>query len=151
VSRGHTLLELVVVLAVAAIIATVTVPGVAWVTGRAATGADARTFALVLRRAQAAAAATGQPVSVRLVDQGLGYECDQAAGSDALVLDRGGFHEACTTNYPGGLVQFAPWGWPCAAGGRPRAGSFSFARSGAGATVVLQLGGRVRWQQAGAA
>ncbi len=127
-------------------LAAVSVPGVAWVTGRAATGADARTFALVLRRAQAAAAATGDPVSVRLVDQGLGYECVRADGDRAVLLDHGRFHEPCATNYPGNVVQFGPWGWPCTAAGRPRAGSFSFSRSGAAAAVVLQLGGRVRWQ-----
>ncbi len=145
-SRGHTLSELLAVLVVASTIAAVSVPGVAWVTGRAATGADARSFALVLRRAQAVAAATGYAVSVRLVDQGLGYECDEAAAGGAVVVDRGRFHEACSSNYPGGVVQFGPWGWPCADSGTPRAGSFSFTRSGASASVVLQLGGRVRWQ-----
>ena len=145
-SRGHTLPELLTVMALAAIVAAVTVPGVAWVTGRAAPGADARSFALVLRRAQAAAAASGAIVSVRLIDQGLAYECDQAGAAGPVAVDRGVFHETCSSNYPGDVVQFGPWGWPCAQGGRPRAGSFTFTRSGATATVVLQMGGRVRWQ-----
>jgi prepilin-type N-terminal cleavage/methylation domain-containing protein len=145
VSRGHTLPELLAVVAVAATIAAVAVPGVAWVTGRAAAGADARCFALALRRAQAAAASSSGVVSVRLVDQGCGYECDEAAAGGRVELDHGRFHEPCSTNYPGGVVQFAMWGWPCETSGQPRAGSFSFTAAGTSATVVLQLGGRVRW------
>jgi prepilin-type N-terminal cleavage/methylation domain-containing protein len=146
VSRGHTLLELLVVVAVAGTLAAVSVPGVAWVTGRSATGADALCFALVLRRAQAPAASSGRTVSVRLVDDGLGYECVQTLAGAETVLDRGGFHVPCSTNYPGGVVEFGVRGWPCGTGGQPRAGTFSFAAAGASAQVVVQLGGRVRWQ-----
>ena len=145
-SRGHTLPELLAVVAVAATIAGVAVPGVAWVVGGAAAGADARCFALALRRTQAAAASSGRVVSVRLVDQGFGYECDEATAGGSAELDHGWFHGRCSTNYPGGVVQFATWGWPCETTGQPRAGSFSFTGAGTSATVVLQLGGRVRWQ-----
>jgi type II secretion system protein H len=144
--RGHTLMELLAALAVVAILAAVAVPGVAWVEGRSAVAADARTLALALRCAQARAAASGVPVVVRLQSGGRAYVCQQGAGVTATILDSGRFHGVCATNYPGGVVEFPLWGWPCTLAGEPRAGSFTFACAGASAAVVLQMGGRVRWQ-----
>ena len=144
--RGHTLMELLAALAVAAVLAVVAVPGVAWVEGRTAVAADARTLALALRCAQASAASTGVPVVMRLQSGGRAFVCQQGAGEAATIIDRGRFHGVCATNYPGGVVEFPLWGWPCTLAGEPRAGSFTFACGGASAAVVLQMGGRVRWQ-----
>jgi len=144
--RGHTLSELLVALAVAAVLAAVVVPGVAWVEGRAAVADDARSLALAMRCAQARAASSGLPVVVRLCNGGRAYVCEQGAGDATTVVASGSFHSPCATNYPGATVRFPLWGWPCTLAGEPRAGNFSFAYAGASATVVLQMGGRIRWQ-----
>ena len=89
---------------------------------------------------------SGTTVSVRLDGDGRGYVCEQTAGSGTSVLERGEFHGPCATNYPGEAVEFGAWGWPCSLSGDPRAGSFTFACHGAESAVVLQMGGRVRWQ-----
>jgi type II secretion system protein H len=143
--RGHTLCELLVVLAVTATLGGVAVPGLAWVQGRSAVRADAQRLALVLRSAQARAAATGDTVCVRLVDQGRGYVCEQSAAAAGTVVESGGFDTPCSTNYPGAAVEFREPGWPCGLSGEPRAGSFTFACAGAQVSVVLQMGGRIRW------
>ncbi len=143
--RGYTLCELLVVLAVAATLAVVTVPGLAWVEGRSAVRADAQRLAFVLRGAQARAAATGDTVRVRLIGQGTGYVCEQTGTAATTVVASGAFGVACSTNYPGAAVEFHEPGWPCSLSGTPRAGSFTFACNGAQVSVVLQLGGRVRW------
>ncbi len=143
---AYTVVELTVVLAVAAILAAIAVPGLAWTHGRAAVGADARELALVLRRAQARAAAGGQAVRVRLVDGGVGYVCEQDRGGSWSTVAQGSFEGLmCATNYPGAAVSFDPAGWPMAVGAGPRAGNFTFSCHGATSTVVLQLGGRIRW------
>jgi type II secretory pathway pseudopilin PulG len=145
-SAAYTLVELVVALAVAATLAAVAVPGVAWVHGRTAVNTDARRLAIVLRRAQARAAAVDDMVRVRLLDQGAAYVSEQRDGPQWFAFDRGGFEGlACTTNYPGAAVEFRPAGWPCAVGAGPRAGTFTFTCGGASSKVVLQMGGRVRW------
>jgi type II secretion system protein H len=143
--RGHTLCELLVVLAVAATLALVVVPGLAWVQGRSAVRADAQCLALVLRSAQARAAATGDTVCVRLVGQGKGYVCEQSGAAATTVVASGTFGAPCSTNYPGAAVEFHEPGWPCSLSGEPRAGSFTFACDGAQVSVILQMGGRVRW------
>lgn len=143
--RGHTISELLVVLAVAATLGGVTVPGLAWVEGRAAVKTDAQRLALVLRRAQARAAASGDTVRVRLERQGRDYVCEQTGGGGTTILESGEFHGPCATNYPGAAVEFRVSGWPRALSGEPRAGSFTFACHGAVSSVVLQMGGRVRW------
>ena len=143
--RGHTLCELLVVLAVAATLALVAAPGLAWVQGRWAVRADAQCLALVLRSAQARAAATGDTVCVRLVGQGKGYVCEQTGAAATTVVASGAFGVPCSTNYPGAAVEFREPGWPCSLSGEPRAGSFTFACDGAQVSVILQMGGRVRW------
>jgi hypothetical protein len=89
---------------------------------------------------------SGATVCVRLDRQGCGYLCEETVGSVTTVLERGEFHGPCVTNYPDDVVEFRSWGWPCSLSGEPRAGSFTFASHGADAAVVLQMGGRVRWQ-----
>ena len=143
--RGHTLFELLVVLVVAATLALVAVPGLAWVQGRWAVRADAQRLALVLRSAQARAAATGDTVCVRLVGEGKGYACEQTGAAATTVVASGAFAVPCSTNYPGATVEFRAPGWPCGPAGEPRAGSFTFVSGGAQVSVVLQMGGRVRW------
>lgn len=137
--------ELLVVLAVAATLSGVAVPSLAWVEGRAAVRSDAERLALVLRRAQALAAASGDTVIVRLDRQGRDFVCEQTSGSAATTVECGEFHNPCATNYPGDAVEFRVREWPCSLSGEPRAGSFTFACHGAQSTVVLQMGGRVRW------
>src|ERR1035437_2023293 len=143
--RGYTLCELLVVLAVAATLALVALPGLAWVQGRWAVRADALSLDLVLRSAQARAAATGDTVCVRLVGQGKGYVCEQSGAAATTVVASGAFGIPCSTNYPGAAVEFREPGWPCSLSGEPRAGSFTFACDGAQVSSVLQMGGRVRW------
>jgi type II secretory pathway pseudopilin PulG len=143
--RGHTLCELLVVLAVAVTLGAVAVPGIAWIQGRSAVRADGQRLAIVLRQAQAHAAATGDTVCVRLIGQGRGYVCEQSAGGAVTVVDSGTFDGPCSTNYPGAAVEFHEPGWPCSLTGEPRAGTFVFASGGAQVSVVLQMGGRVRW------
>jgi type II secretory pathway pseudopilin PulG len=137
--------ELLVALAVAATLGGVAVPGLAWVGGRTAVRADAQRLALALRQAQARAAATHDTVSLRLDSQGRGFVCEQTDGSVTTVIESGEFHGPCATNYPGGAVEFHVRQWPCSLSGEPRAGSFTFACHGAQSSVVLQMGGRIRW------
>ena len=143
--RGHTISELLVALAVAATLGGVAVPGLAWVQGRAAVKTDAQRLALVLRRAQARAAASGDTVCLRLNDQGRRYVCEQTGAGGTATVESGEFNGACATTYPGAAVEFRLWGWPCSLSGEPRAGSFVFTCHGAESSVVLQMGGRVRW------
>jgi len=141
--HGHTLLELVAALAIAALLAAVVVPGAASVDGRLAVDADAHRFVQELRRAQARAAATGEPVRVELADGGAAFLLTDEATAARLGGGRFG-GPTCSTNYPGGALEFSPSGWPCAVGGAPRAGTFTFSYAGVTRSVVLQLGGRVR-------
>jgi len=143
--RGHTMSELLVALAVAAMLGGVAVPGLAWVEGRSAVRCDAQMLALALRHAQARAASTGDTVRVQVDARGPGYVCEQTGGGATTVLERGVFHGPCASNYPGGVVEFRALAWPCSSSGDPRAGSFTFASHGAVSSVVLQLGGRIRW------
>ena len=143
--RGHTMSELLVALAVAATLSGVAVPGLAWVEGRSGVRCDAQRLALVLRRAQARAASTGDTVCVRVDRHGLGYVCQQTDGAGTTVLESGVFHGPCETNYPDGVVEFRALAWPCSVSGETRAGSFTFTCHGAVSSVVLQMGGRIRW------
>jgi prepilin-type N-terminal cleavage/methylation domain-containing protein len=142
---GFTLVEIVVVLAVATVLAAITVPSVASVQGRAVVGAAARQLAMLLRRAQAAAQAGATRTQIQLTEGG---ECTYTelregvwryvAGASLGVL-------SCTTNYPGMAIEFSPRGWPCAAGSAvPRAGSFELSWAGLASKVVVQLTGDVR-------
>ena len=138
-----TLLELVVVLAIAAILCAVAVPGVVAASGTFRAHDAGRRLALVLRTAQAQAQATGVPVSVAVDARG-GYIVTEV-GPVSRVVARGELGAAVSGNYPDGTVQFGASGLPSLAGGTsPRAGHFSVTEGAALRTVTLQLAGCVR-------
>ena len=140
---GMTLLELVVVLAVAAILCAVAVPGVVAVQSTFRAHDAGRRLALVLRTAQARAQASGVPVRVT-VKAGGGYVV-RDVGSPDRVIAHGDLGAAVSGNYLDGTVQFGAAGLPSVAGGTsPRAGHFTVAEGVAGRTVTVQLGGCVR-------
>ena len=106
--RGHTMFELLVVLAVAATLSGVSVPGLAWVQGRSAVKTDAQRLALVLRRAQARAA----PPATRSACGSTARAGATSASSPvppARPRRERRFHGPCATNYPGAAVDSA-WG-----------------------------------------
>ena len=146
--HAYTLIELIAALSVMTVAAVVTVPAVGLADGRLAAAASARQLALVLRRAQAEAQADGCRLRVQLTDGGDGYVVQRLAADGTVVEEQGGFGGArCSSNYPAGAVDFTAAGWPLAQGSAtPRAGTFSFSPAGGGHAVVLQMGGRIRWQ-----
>jgi prepilin-type N-terminal cleavage/methylation domain-containing protein len=142
--RGFTLVELLTAIAVMAIAASVTVP-VFGAPARLAAVDSAKAFAIVLRRAQAEAQADGCRLRVALTAGGSGFSVSRIASDGEQVEQTGTFGGArCTTNYPGGAVDFGAAGWPLTFGtGTPRAGTFHFS-PGSGRSVVLQMAGRIR-------
>lgn len=146
-SAGFTLVELVTLAGVLAILSAVSVPSVAAVHSRASTGAASQRLASALRCAQTVAQNT--QCRTRVLLQGdSSYVVSQQTESGWLLLDRGtAGTAACETNYPGGIFEFSPRGWPCAAGSTaPRAGSVALSSGGHRTTVVLQLTGSIRCQ-----
>jgi type II secretory pathway pseudopilin PulG len=146
VSRQHgsTLLELVVLLAISAILSAVAVPGVAAVRGVFAADAAAGRLALVLRDAQARAQARGAVVRVSVAADGSYSVCDVGAPGERPVL-RGDLGADVTSNYPQGIVEFGAAGWPTlSGGGSPRAGHFTIGAVTAGRQIIIQMGGCVR-------
>ena len=140
---GMTLLEAVVVLAIAAILCAVAVPGVVAARGAFRSHGAARRLALVLREAQARAQASGTPVRVT-VDPAGRYVVSEA-GATPQVVACGELGATVGGNYPDGSVQFGAGGLPSVAGGSsPRAGHFDVAEAARGRTVTVQLGGCVR-------
>jgi type II secretory pathway pseudopilin PulG len=139
------LLELVVTVTVIGILAAVTVPGAAFVHGRATTSAAADDFALFLRCAQARARQRGESVRVVVDADGHGCHMDVQSGDEWSAVDRLGFGAAsCTSAYPGRGVEFVSAGWPHVLSGGAGAGTFTFAWGGVTRRVVVQLGGYVR-------
>jgi prepilin-type N-terminal cleavage/methylation domain-containing protein len=142
---GFTAVELMVTFAIIAIVAAVSVPSAARLQADAAARSAAQRLALVLRAAQAHAAADDVPVEVHVPGDG-SYEVVERTQVPVL-LERGHMGALSTTNYPGGGVEFAPAGWPCSLVTHlPRAGTFTFFGGVAPHTVTLQMGGRTRWQ-----
>jgi prepilin-type N-terminal cleavage/methylation domain-containing protein len=141
--RGMTLVELVVVLSIAAVLCCVAVPGI--VSARRTFGAAgaAGHLALVLREAQARAEASGVPVRVVVAPSGNYRVLEAGDGPDLLA---GGYLGAgIDTNYPDGTVEFGTNGFPTVAGGSsPRAGHFTVVGAATARSVVVQLGGCVR-------
>ena len=139
--EGSTLFELLTVLAVASVLAAVTVPGAAGVRSAFAGAEGARSLALVLRAAQAEAQSRSGPVRVEV-----------GAGGDYTVTDAGGdlvmsgrLGTRVTSTYPGGVLEFTERGWARVPGSSsPRAGHFDLAGATSSATVVVQLSGCVR-------
>jgi prepilin-type N-terminal cleavage/methylation domain-containing protein len=141
--RGTTLLELLTVISVIGVLASVVVPSASAVRRVFASSSAVDRLALVLRDAQARAQGGATRVSVSVHSDGSFVVSDGGAGGP--VVDLGELGADVTSNYPGGAVQFASRGWPCVPGGAsPRAGRFSVAGGGAGREVVLQLGGCIR-------
>ena len=139
--EGSTLFELLTVLAVASVLAAVTVPGAAGVRSAFAGAEGARRLALVLRAAQAEAQSRSGPVRVE-VGVGGDYTVTAAAG-DVLMTGRLG--TLVTSTYPGGVLEFTERGWARVPGASsPRAGHFDIAGATSSATVVVQLSGCVR-------
>jgi prepilin-type N-terminal cleavage/methylation domain-containing protein len=142
---AFTLLELVITMALAGAIAAFAVVPAASAHGRVSASTAAGRFALVLREAQARAQTTGSHVRVTLSNDGF-FAVTQVSSDGSPAVSSGNLGPArCTTNYPGGGVDFNPSGWPCAVtSGSARAGSFVFSWGPNSSTVVVQLGGCVR-------
>lgn len=137
-------MELVVVLAVSAILCAVAVPAGASARRTFRAHDAARRLALVLREAQARAQASGVPVVVSVGPDGA-YRVTQPGAASAVELARGDLGAPVGGNYPGGAVEFGAGGLPGLPGASgPRAGHFAVGDGAAGRTVVLQLGGCVR-------
>ena len=139
---GFTLIELLAALAVMAITASITVPVFA-APARLAAADSAAAFSVVLRHAQAEAQTDACRLRVALTADGRGYSVIRLDASE-LIEQTGQFGGArCSTNYPGGGVDFGPAGWPLSVGtGTPRAGTFQFS-PGSGRSVVIQMAGRI--------
>ena len=142
--HGSTLLELVVILAISAVLCAVAVPGVAAVRSVFAANAAAERLTLVLRDAQARAQAHGAAVRVSVAGDGRYSVCDVCASGERPVAG-GELGAEVDSNYPLGTLEFGAAGWPTLPGGvSPRAGHFTIGAASAGHTVVVQLGGCVR-------
>lgn len=143
--RGTTLMELVVILAVVAILAGITVPSAAVAHRRLSAASAAHELALVLRCAQARAQERGTLVAVEVGADGSYDVLETATGGDESIrtVTEGELGARITSTYPGGVVAFGSRGWPRLPGGSatPRPGSFTVVGGG---RVVLQLGGCIR-------
>jgi prepilin-type N-terminal cleavage/methylation domain-containing protein len=144
-AHGVTLLELLVVLAVLGTLAAITAPTLATGPAQAATLRAAQRLGTALRLAQAWAQ-DGECRTRVAIDEASGIRVDRRL--DGRWVSVAGYPlgaVVCTTNYPGGAVEFDRSGLPLSATtGAPRAGTFTLARGSAGRSVVVQLTGRVR-------
>jgi prepilin-type N-terminal cleavage/methylation domain-containing protein len=142
---GITLLELVVVMAILAALAAVTVPMLGSGGGHATALRAAQRLATALRLAQASAQDGECRTRLRL------------NGPSGLIVERRRDGEwmresrvslgavTCTTNYPAAAVEFDTAGFPLAVTtGAPRAGTFTVNRGETERAVVIQLTGRIR-------
>jgi hypothetical protein len=135
------MVELLTVLAVAGVLAAVSVPEAARVHATFAGAEGARRLALVLRAAQAEAQGRSVPVRVE-VSAGGDYAVTGAAGE---VIMSGRLGAGVTSTYPGGVLEFTERGWARLPGSSsPRAGHFSVVGAASSAAVVVQLSGCVR-------
>jgi prepilin-type N-terminal cleavage/methylation domain-containing protein len=138
--NGSTLFELVTVMAVVAIFASIAVPSAAHVGSAVSSAEGARRLALVLRAAQAEAQSRSSSVLVE-VDGAGSYVV--TAGHERLMSGRLGARVVST--YPDGALEFSGRGWAGLPGSSsPRAGHFSVAGTTASHTVTIQLSGCVR-------
>jgi prepilin-type N-terminal cleavage/methylation domain-containing protein len=141
--RGYTIIESLVVCALAGVLVSLAVPAAANVRSGLAAGVAARELTVVLRAAQARAQAHGARTRVEV-------------GADGAVValelhgerwERWGVARLparVESNYPGGVVESVAAGWPTAAGQEsPRAGSFKLLGPSPH-SVVVQMAGCVR-------
>ena len=143
-TRGFTLIELVVILAVSAILCAVVVPGAVMARRSVATEAAAHRLALLLRAAQARAEASGRAVRVTVSPAGA-YTLRCVDATAAGVIGEGELGVAVDGTWPGGTLEFAAAGWPTLpGGGSPRAGHFDVGEGLGSRMVTVQLGGCVR-------
>ena len=143
--NAYTLVELVTICAIIGILACAVVLSICQLRGAAYVPAAAARFAAVLRESQALAQADGRRVRVT-VSVAAKYSVFLDTPSGPLRIASGDLSPAkCSTNYPGGAVEFSSEGWPCGTASRsPRAGTFVFSAGGHTRSVVLQMGGCVR-------
>jgi prepilin-type N-terminal cleavage/methylation domain-containing protein len=142
---GVTLLELVVVMAVLAALAAVTVPALGRGGSHATVLRGAQRLATALRFAQASAQDGECRTRLRLLGvstlvverrrDGV-WTCESQTGLGAVT---------CATNYPAAAVEFDAAGYPLATtSGAPRAGTFTVGHGDDERAVVIQLTGRIR-------
>lgn len=141
--RGYTVIESLVVCALAGLLVSLAVPAASSVRSGLAAGAAARELAVVLRAAQARAQAHGERTRVEVGADGalvaLELTGDRWVRWGAALLPA-----RVDSNYPGSVIDFVPAGWPTAAGqDTPRAGSFRLLGP-TPHTVVVQMAGCVR-------
>jgi type II secretory pathway pseudopilin PulG len=143
--HGFTVVELAVIVAVLAVITGVSVPSAVAMRGHVSVATAGRQLVVILRHAQAEAQAGATRTRVTVTADAVyqasvlrdGVWRDAESGSLGAV--------ACTTNFPGGVIEFAAHGWPCAGNSLvPRAGTFWLRWTGTTATVVVQLTGGMR-------
>lgn len=141
--HGYTMIETLVVCALAGMLVGLAVPAASSVRSGLAAGVAARELTVVLRAAQARAQAHGGRTRVEVGGDGAVVALELRDG----VWQRwGAVHlpARVESNYPGGVVEFVAAGWPTAAGQEsPRAGSFSLLGPRPH-TVVVQMAGCVR-------
>jgi prepilin-type N-terminal cleavage/methylation domain-containing protein len=137
---GSTLFELVTVMAVIAVFASVAVPSAVHAGSAISSAEGARRLTLVLRAAQAEAQSRSSSVRVE-VDGAGAYVV--TAGPERLMSGRLGARVVST--YPDGVIEFGGRGWASLPGSSsPRAGHFSVEGATASRTVIVQLSGCVR-------
>ena len=141
--RGYTIIESLVVCALAGLLVGLAVPAAADVRSGLAAGVAARELTVVLRAAQARAQAHGARTRVEVGADGAVVALElhddrwQRWGTARLPA-------RVESNYPGGVVDFVAAGWPTAAGQEsPRAGSFTLLGPRPH-SVVVQMAGCVR-------
>jgi Tfp pilus assembly protein FimT len=140
---GYTMIESLVVCALAGMFVALAVPAASTVRSGLASGTAARELALVLRAAQARAQAQTARVRVE-VDAGGEVVLLELRDDEWTVWGREQLPARVESNYPGGIVDFVAAGWPTAAGqDAPRAGTFRVL-GGPPHSVVVQMAGCVR-------
>jgi len=141
--RGYTVVEALVVCALAGMLVGLAVPAAANVRSGLASGAAARELAVVLRAAQARAQAHGERTRVEVGADGT-LVALELTGERWARWGTARLSARVESNYPGGVVEFVAAGWPTAAGqDSPRAGSFRLLGP-TPHTVVVQMAGCVR-------
>ena len=139
--QGTTMLELITVICIVGIFASIAVPAASRVRSAVSSAEGARRLAIVLRASQAEAQSRSAPVRIE-VDPDGDYT---VTGPDGAQIMNGRLGAGVTSNYPDGVIEFTERGWARLPGASsPRAGHFTIAGASGSATVVVQLSGCVR-------